>query len=118
AAEPTTDKRPEQASAGRVVRKKMSPLRRKIAAQLVMAQQTAAILTTFNECDMSTVQKLRADSQDAFTKKHGVKLGFMSFFIKASVEGLKAVPSINGRIEDEDFIQNNFYDIGVAVGTE
>jgi 2-oxoglutarate dehydrogenase E2 component (dihydrolipoamide succinyltransferase) len=103
---------------GRVVRRKMSPLRRKIAAQLVMAQHTAAILTTFNECDMSAIQKLRADSQDAFTKKHGTKLGFMSFFIKASVEALKAVPVVNGRIEDEDFIHNNFYDIGVAVGTD
>jgi 2-oxoglutarate dehydrogenase E2 component (dihydrolipoamide succinyltransferase) len=102
----------------RVVRKKMSPLRRKIAAQLVMAQHTAAILTTFNECDMSVIQKLRADSQGAFVKKNGVKLGFMSFFIKASVEALKAVPVVNGRIEDEDFIQNNFYDIGVAVGTD
>jgi 2-oxoglutarate dehydrogenase E2 component (dihydrolipoamide succinyltransferase) len=107
-----------QSADGRVVRRKMSPLRRKIAAQLVMAQQTAAILTTFNECDMSAVQKLRADSQDAFTKKHGVKLGFMSFFIKASVEALKAVPVVNGRIEGDDFIENNFYDIGVAVGTE
>jgi 2-oxoglutarate dehydrogenase E2 component (dihydrolipoamide succinyltransferase) len=96
----------------------MSPLRRKIAAQLVMAQQTAAILTTFNECDMSAVQKLRSESQDAFTKKNGLKLGFMSFFIKATIEALKTVPPINGRIEDEDFIQNNFYDIGVAVGTE
>jgi 2-oxoglutarate dehydrogenase E2 component (dihydrolipoamide succinyltransferase) len=107
-----------QSADGRFVRKKMSPLRRKIAAQLVMAQHTAAILTTFNECDMSAVQELRAKSQEAFTKKHGVKLGFMSFFIKASVEALKAVPVVNGRIEDEDFIQNNFYDIGVAVGTE
>jgi 2-oxoglutarate dehydrogenase E2 component (dihydrolipoamide succinyltransferase) len=107
-----------QSADGRFIRKKMSPLRRKIAAQLVMAQHTAAILTTFNECDMSAVQDLRAKSQDAFTKKNGVKLGFMSFFIKASVEALKAVPVVNGRIEDEDFIQNNFYDIGVAVGTE
>ena len=107
-----------QLADGRFVRKKMSPLRRKIAAQLVMAQHTAAILTTFNECDMSAVQELRVKSQEAFTKKHGVKLGFMSFFIKASVEALKAVPVVNGRIEDEDFIQNNFYDIGVAVGTE
>jgi 2-oxoglutarate dehydrogenase E2 component (dihydrolipoamide succinyltransferase) len=105
-------------SDGRVVRRKMSPLRRKIAQQLVMAQHTAAILTTFNECDMSAVQKLRADSQDTFTKKHGVKLGFMSFFIKATVEALKIVPAINGRIEEDDFVQNNFYDIGVAVGTE
>src|SRR5262249_57048957 len=103
---------------GSVTRKKMSPLRRKIAAQLVMAQHTAAILTTFNECDMSAVQELRTKSQDAFSKKNGVKLGFMSFFIKASVEALRAVPVVNGRIEDEDFIQNNFYDIGVAVGTE
>src|SRR5882762_1698806 len=107
-----------QSADGRFVRKKMSPLRRKIAAQLVMAQHTAAILTTFNECDMSAVQELRTKSQDAFTKKNNVKLGFMSFFIKAAVEALKAVPVVNGRIEDEDFIQNNFYDIGVAVGTE
>lgn len=96
----------------------MSPLRRKIAAQLVMAQHTAAILTTFNECDMRAVQELRAKSQDAFTKTNGFKLGFMSFFIKAAVEGLKAVPTLNARIEDEDFIENHFYDIGVAVGTE
>src|SRR4029077_14870769 len=108
-AEPETD---------RFIRRKMSPLRRKIAAQLVMAQQTAAILTTFNECDMSAVQELRAKSQEGFAKKNGIKLGLMSFFIKAAVEALKAVPVVNGRIEDDDFIQNNFYDIGVAVGTE
>jgi 2-oxoglutarate dehydrogenase E2 component (dihydrolipoamide succinyltransferase) len=103
---------------GRFVRKKMSPLRRKIAAQLVMSQQSTATLTTFNECDMSAVQELRAKSQEGFTKKNGVKLGFMSFFIKAAVEALKAVPPVNGRIEDEEFIQNNFYDIGIAVGTD
>src|SRR5205807_8336514 len=107
-----------QSADGRFTRKKMSPLRRKIAAQLVMAQHTAAILTTFNECDMSAVQELRAKSQEAFTKKNRVKLGLMSFFVKACVEALKAVPVVNGRIEDEDFIQNNFYAIGVAVGTE
>jgi 2-oxoglutarate dehydrogenase E2 component (dihydrolipoamide succinyltransferase) len=110
AAQPSVD--------GRFTRKRMSPLRRKIAAQLVMAQQTAAILTTFNECDMSAVQELRAKSQEKFTKKNNLKLGLMSFFIKACVEGLKAVPVVNGRIEGDDFIQNNFYDIGVAVGTE
>ncbi|HEY6070708.1 MAG TPA: 2-oxoglutarate dehydrogenase complex dihydrolipoyllysine-residue succinyltransferase [Chthoniobacterales bacterium] len=115
AASPTADQQPAD---GRTVRKKMSPLRRKIAAQLVMSQQTTATLTTFNECDMSAVQELRTKSQDAFTQKNGVKLGFMSFFIKASVEALKAVPVVNGRIEDDDFIYNNFYDIGVAVGTE
>ncbi len=103
---------------GRFIRKKMSPLRRKIAQQLVMAQHTAAILTTFNECDMSTVQELRRSKQDEFTKKHGIKLGLMSFFVKAAVEALKAVPVVNGRIDGDDFIQNNFYDIGVAVGTE
>jgi 2-oxoglutarate dehydrogenase E2 component (dihydrolipoamide succinyltransferase) len=103
---------------GRFMRKKMSPLRRKIAQQLVMAQHTAAILTTFNECDMSAVQQLRSKAQEGFTRKNGVKLGLMSFFIKACVEALKAVPVVNGRIEGDDFIQNNFYDIGVAVGTE
>ena len=107
-----------QSSDGRVTRKKMSPLRRKIAAQLVMAQHTAAILTTFNECDMTAVSALRKEKQDAFTKANGMKLGFMSFFIKATVEALKAVPAINARIEGDDFIQNHFYDIGVAVGTE
>jgi 2-oxoglutarate dehydrogenase E2 component (dihydrolipoamide succinyltransferase) len=107
-----------QSADGRFTRRKMSPLRRKIAAQLVMAQHTAAILTTFNECDMSAVQELRKKSQEAFTKKNGVKLGFMSFFIKAVVEGLIVVPNLNGRIEDEEFIENHFYDIGVAVGTE
>jgi 2-oxoglutarate dehydrogenase E2 component (dihydrolipoamide succinyltransferase) len=103
---------------GRFIRKKMSPLRRKIAQQLVMAQHTAAILTTFNECDMSAVQELRRKKQDGFTKKNGVKLGLMSFFIKACVEALKTVPVVNGRIDGDDFIQNNYYDIGVAVGTE
>jgi 2-oxoglutarate dehydrogenase E2 component (dihydrolipoamide succinyltransferase) len=103
---------------GRVIRKRMSPLRRKIAQQLVMAQQTAAILTTFNDCDMSEVQSLRARAQEGFTKKYGTKLGFMSFFVKTTVAALKAVPRVNGRIEGDDFIENNFYDIGVAVGTE
>ena len=103
---------------GRSTRRKLSPLRRKIAAQLVMAQHTAAILTTFNEADMSAVMKLRADMQESFTKEHGIKLGFMSFFIKAVVSALKAVPSVNGRMEGDDFIQNNYFDVGVAVGTE
>jgi 2-oxoglutarate dehydrogenase E2 component (dihydrolipoamide succinyltransferase) len=102
----------------RFTRQKMSPLRRKIAAQLVMAQQTAAILTTFNECDMSEVMALRKKAQEKFQADHGVKLGFMSFFIKATVEALKAVPAINSRIEGDDFILNHFYDIGVAVATE
>jgi 2-oxoglutarate dehydrogenase E2 component (dihydrolipoamide succinyltransferase) len=115
---PAEEKPVVPSESGRFTRRKMSPLRRKIAAQLVMAQHTAAILTTFNECDMTEVQELRAKSQEAFTKKNGLKLGFMSFFIKAAVEALKAVPAINSRIEGEDFIQNHFYDIGIAVGTE
>lgn len=103
---------------GRVTRKKMSPLRRKIAAQLVSAQQSAALLTTFNECDMSQVMAMRKTLQDGFVAKHGVKLGFMSFFIKAVVEALKAVPQINVRVEGEEIVEQHYYDIGVAVGTE
>lgn len=102
----------------RATRKKLSPLRRKIATQLVMAQQTAAILTTFNECDMSAIMALRKELQEDFRKKHGVKLGFMSFFIKAVVDALQAIPSINSRIEGDELITNNAFDIGVAVGTE
>ena len=106
------------APAGRVTRKRLSPLRRKIAAQLVMAQHTAAILTTFNEADMSAVMALRKAMGEDFLKQHGVKLGFMSFFIKAVVAALKAVPQINVRVEGDDLVQNHFHDIGVAVGTE
>lgn len=102
----------------RVSRKKMSPLRRKIASHLVNAQQTAAILTTFNEVDMTEVMKLRKSVQEDFIAKHGVKLGFMSFFVKAVVQALKDVPSINARIDGTDIIENHFYDVGVAIGTE
>jgi 2-oxoglutarate dehydrogenase E2 component (dihydrolipoamide succinyltransferase) len=102
----------------RVTRKKLSPLRKKISTQLVAAQRNAAILTTFNECDMSAVMKLRADVQEPFQAKHGVKLGFMSFFIKAVVDALKTEPQLNSRLDGEELVQNHFYDIGVAVGTE
>jgi 2-oxoglutarate dehydrogenase E2 component (dihydrolipoamide succinyltransferase) len=102
----------------RTSRKKLSPLRRKIASQLVMAQHTAAILTTFNEADMSGVMALRKEMQEEFSKRHGVKLGFMSFFVKAVVDALKATPAINSRMDGDELIQNNYYDIGVAVGTE
>jgi 2-oxoglutarate dehydrogenase E2 component (dihydrolipoamide succinyltransferase) len=117
---PTPKPAPKAAPApeGRTTRKKMSPLRRKIADQLVNAQQTAAILTTFNECDMSSLMGMRSKLQDSFVKTHGVKLGFMSFFVKAVVEALKAVPQINVRVEGEEIVQQHFYDIGVAVGTE
>lgn len=102
----------------RTTRKKMSPLRKKIATHLVNAQQTSAILTTFNECDMTEIMELRKRVQDDFVKRHGIKLGFMSFFIKAVVDGLKAVPSVNAQIEGDEIIENHFYDIGVAVGTD
>lgn len=102
----------------RVTRKKMTPLRRKIAQHLVNAQQTNAILTTFNEVDMTEVMKLRKGIQEDFVAKHGVKLGFMSLFTKAVVQALKDVPAINGRIEENEIVQNHFYDIGIAIGTE
>jgi len=105
-------------SDGRTTRRKMSMLRRKIATHLVNAQQTAAILTTFNEVDMSEIMGLRKQVQDRFMEKHGVKLGFMSFFVKAVVQALKDVPQVNGRIDGQDIVENHFYDIGVAIGTE
>jgi len=102
----------------RVTRKKLSPLRKKISTQLVAAQRNAAILTTFNECDMSAVMKLRADIQETFQARYGIKLGFMSFFIKAVIDALKSEPQLNSRLDGEELVQNHFYDIGVAVGTE
>ena len=102
----------------RVTRKKLSPLRKKISTQLVAAQRNAAILTTFNECDMSAVMKLRSDIQESFQAKYGIKLGFMSFFLKAVVDALKSEPQINSRLDGDELVQNHFYDIGVAVGTE
>ncbi len=94
----------------------MSPLRRRIAERLVQAQQTAAILTTFNEIDMSAVSELRRASQERFREKYGVKLGFMSFFVKAAVEALKRVPQVNAEVRGADVVYKNRYDIGVAVG--
>jgi 2-oxoglutarate dehydrogenase E2 component (dihydrolipoamide succinyltransferase) len=105
-------------SAPRESRKRMSGLRQKVAQRLVEAQHTAAILTTFNEADMSKVMDLRAKYKDSFKAKHGVALGFSSFFIKATIEALKAFPNVNGRIEGTDIVTNHAYDIGVAVSTE
>ncbi|MFN9541210.1 MAG: 2-oxoglutarate dehydrogenase complex dihydrolipoyllysine-residue succinyltransferase [Planctomycetota bacterium] len=96
--------------------KPMSMIRRTIANRLVEAQQTAALLTTFNEIDMQPVMDLRARYKDAFGEKHGVKLGFMSFFAKATVEALKRFPAINSEIRGTDIIYRNYYDIGVAIG--
>lgn len=96
--------------------KPMSMIRRTIANRLVEAQQSAALLTTFNEIDMQPVMDLRARYKDAFGEKHGVKLGFMSFFAKATVEALKRFPAINAEIRGNDIIYRNYYDIGVAIG--
>jgi len=115
---PVVEVAPPVAQDGRTTRRKMSMLRRKIATQLVSAQQTAAILTTFNEVDMTAVMDLRKSVQDGFIKKHGVKLGFMSFFVKAVTLALKDLPSINARIDGNDIIENHYYDIGVAIGTD
>ncbi len=98
-------------------RVKMSKLRRVIASRLKEAQNTAAMLTTFNEVDMGPVMDLRKQYQDAFIKKHGIKLGFMSFFVKAAVNALKEFPSVNAEIDGDDIIYKNYYDIGVAVST-
>jgi len=99
-------------------RVKMTRLRQTIARRLKEAQHTAAMLTTFNEVDMSAVMALRNQYKDVFEKRHGVKLGFMSFFVKACVEALKDVPDVNAEIDGTDLIYKNHYDIGVAVGTE
>ncbi|MEQ8734243.1 MAG: 2-oxoglutarate dehydrogenase complex dihydrolipoyllysine-residue succinyltransferase [Rhodospirillaceae bacterium] len=98
-------------------RVKMTRLRRSIAGRLKEAQNTAAMLTTFNEVDMTAVMDARKKYQDAFVKKNGIKLGFMSFFAKACVTALKELPAVNGAIEDDEIVYKNYYDIGVAVGT-
>ncbi len=97
---------------------KMSPLRKKIAEHLVNATQEAALLTTFNEVDMSNVIQIRKTNQNAFLEKYGIKLGFMSFFTKAVVSALKSVTSVNARIEGDYIVQQNYFDIGIAVGTD
>jgi len=114
--EPTSDT--HVAPASRTTRKKLSPIRRKIGQRLVAAQQQAALLTTFNEVDLSEIIALRKKHQEAFVEKHGIKLGFMSFFVKAVVHALQTVPEVNTQIEGDELIQNHYFDIGVAVGTD
>jgi 2-oxoglutarate dehydrogenase E2 component (dihydrolipoamide succinyltransferase) len=105
-------------NAAREERVSMSRLRRTIALRLKESQNTAAQLTTFNEVDMSHVMSLRAEYKESFEKKHGVRLGFMGFFVKACIAALKDLPNVNGEIEGNDIIYKNYYDIGVAVSTE
>ena len=95
----------------------MTTIRKRIAQRLVEAQHTAAILTTFNEADMSAVMALRERYKDGFEKKHGVKLGFMSFFVKACIAALKEIPAVNAEIDGDDIVYKHYYDIGVAVGS-
>jgi 2-oxoglutarate dehydrogenase E2 component (dihydrolipoamide succinyltransferase) len=102
----------------RETRVRMTRLRRRIAERLKEAQNTAAMLTTFNEIDMSAAIALRERWRDSFEKKHGVRLGFMSIFVKAAIVGLKELPAVNAEIDGEDIVYKNHYDIGVAVGTE
>ena len=112
---PPVGPRPQAVREERVT---MSRLRRTISLRLKEAQNSAAMLTTFNEVDMSAVMHLRSAHKDVFEKRHGVRLGFMSFFVKACIVALKEIPTVNAEIEGDDIVYKNYYDIGVAVGTE
>jgi 2-oxoglutarate dehydrogenase E2 component (dihydrolipoamide succinyltransferase) len=118
AARPDAPPPPARDTGPREERVKMTRLRQTIARRLKEAQDTAAMLTTFNDVDMSAVMNLRKKHKDAFEKKHGAKLGFMSFFVKACVQALKEIPAVNAEIDGTDIIYKNFYHIGVAVGTD
>ncbi len=115
---PLPVKPPRTVGAEEVVRRPMTTIRRRIAERLVQAQHTAAILTTFNEVDMSAILELRERYKDQFKKRYDVSLGFMGFFVKAVIEALRTVPQVNNSIEGTDILEKNFYNIGVAVGTE
>ena len=109
---------PPRPTGEREERVRMSRLRRRVAERLKEAQNTAAMLTTFNEADMSAVMAARARYRDVFEKRHGVRLGFMSFFVKASIVALREVPAVNGFIDGDDIVFRNHYDVGVAVGSD
>jgi 2-oxoglutarate dehydrogenase E2 component (dihydrolipoamide succinyltransferase) len=109
---------PEIQSSERETRRKMSKIRKVIASRLVEAQQTTAMLTTFNEVDCSAIMHLREKYKELFQKKYGAKLGFMSFFVKAVIAGLKQVPDLNSYIDGDEIVHREYFDIGIAVGTE
>jgi len=109
---------PPASTSGKMTRKKMSNLRKVIAQRLVEAKNSTAMLTTFNEIDMSAVMEIRTKEKDNFQKRYGVKLGFMSFFVKATVAALKAIPEVNAYIDGEEIVTLQSYDIGIAVSTE
>ena len=108
----------ESADGRPVTREPMSPLRQRIAAKLLNARQQTAMLTTFNEVDLGQLRLLRTRHQEHFTRKHGIKLGMMSFFVKAAIEALKEYPAVNARIDGTDIVTHHYYDIGIAVGTD
>ncbi len=118
AAKPAAPAIPVQRGARTDQRVPMTRLRARIAERLVQAQATQALLTTFNEVDLGAVQELRARYKEAFEKKHGVKLGFMSFFVRAVTEALKRFPVVNASVEDNDIVYHEYFDVGVAVSTE
>jgi 2-oxoglutarate dehydrogenase E2 component (dihydrolipoamide succinyltransferase) len=107
-----------QPDAAREERVRMTRLRQTIAARLKEAQNTAAMLTTFNDVDMSAIMNMRSHYKDSFERKHGVKLGFMGFFVKACIAALKEIPAVNAEVDGEDLVYKNYYHIGVAVGTD
>jgi len=115
---PPAAPQPAPTAADREVRVRMSRLRRRIAERLKAAQNTAAMLTTFNEIDMSATIAARERHREAFEKKHGIRLGFMSIFVKSAIVALKELPAVNAEIDRDDIVYKNHYDIGVAVGTE
>jgi len=114
---PAPDKaKPKPGDDSRSERVPMTPIRKRIAEKLLSVRQQTAMLTTFNEIDMQRIMQLRKNHQEVFQRKHGVKLGFMSFFVKACVESLKEFPAVNARIDGDDIVYQHFYDIGIAVG--
>jgi 2-oxoglutarate dehydrogenase E2 component (dihydrolipoamide succinyltransferase) len=115
---PAAPPSPAQGPGERQTRRKLTPLRQRLAERLVAAQNSAALLTTFNEADMSAVIAIRSKYQEDFVRRNGLKLGFMPFFVKAVVHALKEVPVVNSQIEGDTLVQNHYYDIGVAVSTE
>jgi 2-oxoglutarate dehydrogenase E2 component (dihydrolipoamide succinyltransferase) len=117
-AEASPSAKPQAAADGRETRQRMTSIRQRIAERLVAAQHSAAILTTFNEADMAAVMALRAKYKEAFQKKHGVGLGFMSFFVRACVEALRAFPAVNARLDGAEVVYHHYVNIGVAVSTE
>ncbi|MEZ4484457.1 MAG: dihydrolipoyllysine-residue succinyltransferase [Syntrophotaleaceae bacterium] len=118
APKPVVEQAPVKEADGRTTRQPLTPIRRRIAERLVAARQQTAMLTTFSEADLGRLQALRANHQDSFHKRHGVKLGLMSFFVKAVVEALREFPLVNARLEEDAIVMQHFYDIGIAISAE